>query len=321
MGHSRAKFKIFLIFALKHELRRGSSQRPAALQPVVKEAAGLIAEQPPARPLEERDQEVDAIGGGELALDLRADRVVAWTVDEQVGRGQGDRGPRRGGGLPYPVQARVDEGEELASRWREGVVVEDGRVLDRGLEVIDQVVDDLEPLARLKNRTPRSSNPGHQQAGETPALQWFSALCSTGVSPAQRPRTITKKSFYMRLDRELARGAIVAREAAEQRLHEVVDEPGENAGCFGGVEGGDFVAPAFAADLFERRFEAAGDELFVEAWGAGWGQLDSWVDCRWVGLDRLVAEQRKSSRVGCPTGLSPGSCEAKIAPNSALRQI
>ena len=35
-----------------------------------------------------------------------------------------------------------------------------------------------------------------------------------------------------------------------------------------GVEVGDFVAQAFAADFFERRFEAAGDELFVEAWGA-----------------------------------------------------
>jgi len=35
-----------------------------------------------------------------------------------------------------------------------------------------------------------------------------------------------------------------------------------------GVEVGDFVAPAFAADLFERRLEAAGDELLVKAWGA-----------------------------------------------------
>ena len=33
----------------------------------------------------------------------------------------------------------------------------------------------------------------------------------------------------MRLDRELARGAVVAREAAEQRLHEVVDEACEHA--------------------------------------------------------------------------------------------
>jgi len=42
------------------------------------------------------------------------------------------------------VEARVYQGEELASRRREGVVVEDGRVFDRGLEVVDQVVDDLE---------------------------------------------------------------------------------------------------------------------------------------------------------------------------------
>jgi len=46
----------------------------------VEEAADLIAEQPPARPLEERDQEVDAIGRCELALDLRMGatlRIVA----------------------------------------------------------------------------------------------------------------------------------------------------------------------------------------------------------------------------------------------------
>jgi hypothetical protein len=48
--------------------------------------------------------------------------VIARTVDEQVGRGERDRGARRGGGLPHPVQARIDEGEELASRWRESVV-------------------------------------------------------------------------------------------------------------------------------------------------------------------------------------------------------
>jgi len=191
----------------------GGGEHAEAAGVAVEEAAGLIAEQPPARPLEERDQEVDAIGRGELALDLRAHRVVARAVDEEVRRGQRDRGPRRGGGLPHPVQARVDKGEELARRRGEGVVVEDGRALDRGPQVVDQVVDDLEPLARLKNRTPRSSNPRHQQAGETPALQWFSALCSAGVSPAQRPRTVTKKSFHMRLDLELARGAVVARQA------------------------------------------------------------------------------------------------------------
>jgi len=48
----------------------------------------------------------------------------------------------------------------------------------------------------------------------------------------------------------------------------VVDEAGEDAGGFGRVEAGDFVAPAFAADPLERRLEAAGDELFEEAWGA-----------------------------------------------------
>ena len=136
--------------------------------------------------------------------------MVARAVDEEVRRGERDRGAERGGGLPHPVQARVDQGEELARRRRECVVVEDGRILDRGLEVVDQVVDDL----------------------------------------------------------ELARRAIVAGEAAKQRFDEVVDEAGEDARGLGGVEVGDFVAPAFAADLFERRLEAAGDEFFVEAWGA-----------------------------------------------------
>ena len=56
---------------------------------------------------------------------------------------------------------------------------------------------------------------------------------------------------------------VVDGEAAEQGLHEVVDEASEDARRLGGVEVGDFVAPAFAADLFERRLEAAGDELFV----------------------------------------------------------
>ncbi len=42
-----------------------------------------------------------------------------------------------------------------------------------------------------------------------------------------------------------------------------------NAWRFGGIEVGDLVAPALPADLSERRLEAAGDELFVEAWGAG----------------------------------------------------
>ena len=69
-------------------------------------------------------------------------------------------------------------------------------------------------------------------------------------------------------DLELAGGAVLAGEAAEQRLDEVVDEAGEDARGLGGVEVLDLVPPPFAADLVERRFEAAGDELFVEAWGA-----------------------------------------------------
>ena len=69
-------------------------------------------------------------------------------------------------------------------------------------------------------------------------------------------------------DLELAGGAVLTREATEQRLDEVVDEAGEDAGRFGGVEALDLVAPAFATDLIERRLEPAGDEFLVEAWGA-----------------------------------------------------
>ncbi len=44
----------------------------------------------------------------------------------------------------------------------------------------------------------------------------------------------------------------------------------EDARGFGGVELLDFVPPALASELVERRLEAAGDEFFVEAWGAAW---------------------------------------------------
>ncbi len=57
-------------------------------------------------------------------------------------------------------------------------------------------------------------------------------------------------------DLELTRGAVVAGQAAEERLNEVVHETGEDAGGFGGVELLDFVSPALASDLFERRLEA-----------------------------------------------------------------
>ena len=79
----------------------------------------------------------------------------------------------------------------------------------------------------------------------------------------------------MRLDLELARGAVVTSEAAELRLHQVVHEAGEDARRLGGVEVGDLVAPPLAADLFQRRLEAASDQLFVEAWGAVWWQYCS----------------------------------------------
>ena len=65
-----------------------------------------------------------------------------------------------------------------------------------------------------------------------------------------------------------AGGAVLAGEAPEEWLDKVVNEPGENARRLGGVEVGDFVHPPLASDLVECRLETAGDQLFVEAWGA-----------------------------------------------------
>jgi hypothetical protein len=48
--------------------------------------------------------------------------VVARAVDEEVGRGQRDRGTRRGGGFAHAVLGGVDQGEELAGWGSEGVV-------------------------------------------------------------------------------------------------------------------------------------------------------------------------------------------------------
>ena len=187
----------------------------------VEEASDVVAQQPPAGELEERDQQSGQFVG-RIAVARRTRQLSShgggglWPLRRRCGVGSRDwevqwgRWTLRGGGLPYPMPSRIDEGEELAGRGREGVVVEDWRVVDRGHEVGHQVVDDL----------------------------------------------------------NLTRGAVLAGEAAEQRLDEVVDEAGENARGLRGIEVGDFVAPAFAADLFERRLEPAGDELFVEAWGA-----------------------------------------------------
>jgi len=50
--------------------------------------------------------------------------------------------------------------------------------------------DDVRQDADLEIGATISPDPRHHQAGETPALQWISALCSAGVSPAQRPQTI-----------------------------------------------------------------------------------------------------------------------------------
>jgi len=56
----------------------------------------------------------------------------------------------------------------------------------------------------------------------------------------------------------LPRGAVVARQATQQRLDQVVHEAGEDAGGLGFVEVGDLVVPVLAADLVEHRLEAAG---------------------------------------------------------------
>ena len=118
--------------------------------------------------------------------------------------------PTRAVASPTPWRAGSTRARSWRAGGRQGVVAEDGRAVDGGHQVVDQVVDDL----------------------------------------------------------ELARGAVFAREASEEWLHEVVDEAGEDARSLGGVEAGDFVAPACGANLCERCLEAAGDELFVETWGA-----------------------------------------------------
>ena len=88
-----------------------------------------------------------------------------------------------------------------------------------------------------------SSYPRHHRAGETPALQWISALCSAGVSPALRPRTIKREGcsrgfgkrrrsrrihgastvrqlrFRQRRDRSLRLGGSVARLGGGRDLH------------------------------------------------------------------------------------------------------
>ena len=109
-------------------------------------------------------------------------------------------------------------------------------------------------------------------------------------------------------DLELARGAVVAGQAAEQRLHQVVHEAGEDARGFGGVEVLDFVVPAFAADLFQRRFEAASDELFVEAWGA-------------MGLQRMRGRRgRRPYNFGLVFGASGASLgQLSFPPRSRVR--
>ncbi len=52
---------------------------------------------------------------------------------------------------------------------------------------------------------------------------------------------------------------------AERADVEVADEDNSGFGC---VELPGFVSPDLASILIERRIEAAGDELFVDAWGA-----------------------------------------------------
>ena len=57
-------------------------------------------------------------------------------------------------------------------------------------------------------------------------------------------------------------------------VKQVEDEAGEDARRLGGVEIGDFVVPACAADLVKGRLQPAGRQLFVEAWGANKPILD-----------------------------------------------
>ena len=56
---------------------------------------------------------------------------------------------------------------------------------------------------------------------------------------------------------------IIASQIAQLRLDGVAHKTRENTEGFREIEVGDFVLPALTSDLVERRFKAAGDELFV----------------------------------------------------------
>ncbi len=127
----------------------GGREHPERAGAALEELAHAVAHQAPARPLEEGDQEVDAVGRGELALDLEADGAVARAVDEQVAGGQGDGGPRRRGGGAEAGGGGIDQGEELAGRWSHRVVGEDGRIGQAGAQELDEVVDEGELLLGL----------------------------------------------------------------------------------------------------------------------------------------------------------------------------
>ena len=72
---------------------------------------------------------------------------------------------------------------------REGVVVEDGRILDRGLQMVDQVVDDLELFASavLAGETPKEGlDQVVHEARRTPGASAGSRLVISSCQPLPR---------------------------------------------------------------------------------------------------------------------------------------
>jgi len=52
--------------------------------------------------------------------------------------------------------------------------------------------------------------------------------------------------------------------------------------------------PSFASNLVQRRFEAAGDEFFVEAWGADKPIMNDEFHRRWAGFAQSSALPKRS---------------------------
>ena len=66
----------------------GSGEDAKPARPALQEAAERVLEHPEAGPLEERAEQVDAVGRGEFAAYLGADTHVVVSVDEEFAGGE-----------------------------------------------------------------------------------------------------------------------------------------------------------------------------------------------------------------------------------------